>query len=138
MKKKDRTEEEKKEIAFGMQIRLANKRNDYIRNLMNGRYYLARCNMMAEQIQKNKIIEKIDGCPKTREYMLSEYALMKMQAIMSMRNAHFAKQDLIKDFKLSEEDITAIADDYYNGKIIREDYDESYKKGKKAEFINSP
>ena len=70
--------------------------------------------------------------------MRSEYALQKMQGIMSMRNAHFAKLDLIKDFKLTKEDIHNIEIDYYNGKIIREDYDEGYKKGKKAEIINTP
>ena len=56
---------------------------------------------------------------------------------MSMRNAHFAKQDLFKDFKLKEEDILAIEEDYYDGKIIREEYDESYKKGNKAEFVGT-
>ena len=62
---------------------------------------------------------------------------MKMQAIISLRNAHFAKQDLFNDFKLTEEDILDLESDYYDGKIVREDYDESYKKGNKAEFVNS-
>ncbi len=128
---------EKKEIAYGMQMRLASKKNDYIKNIINGRYFLARCNMIAEQIQKKEIKEDIDGCLKTEEYMRAEYALQKMQAIMSMRNAHFAKQDLFKDFKLTEEDIFAIEEDYYDGKIIREAYDDSYKKRNKAEFVNS-
>ena len=56
---------------------------------------------------------------------------------MDMRNAHFAKQELFNDFKLKEEDISAIEIDYYDGKIIREEYDESYKKGNKAEFVDS-
>ena len=135
--KKAKTETEKREIAFGMRLRLTNKKNDYIRNIINGRYYLARCNMIAVQIQNKKIKESIDGCLKTEEYARAEYALMKMQAIASMRNAHFAKQELFKDFKLKEEDILALEEDYYNGKIIREAYDESYKKGNKAEFVNS-
>jgi len=137
MVKKEKTENEKKEVAFGMQLRLASKKNDYIRNILNGRFYLSRCNMMAEQLQKGEVLEKIDGCPKTMEYLRCEYALMKMQAIMSMRNAHFAKQELFKDFKLKEEDILEIEEDYYNGKIIREEYDETYKKGNKAEFVGS-
>ena len=137
MVKKEKTKSEKKEIAFGMQLRLANKKNDYIKNIINGRYFLARCNMIAVQIQKKDIIEDIDGCVKSEEFMRAEYALQKMQAIMSMRNAHFAKQDLFKDFKLKEEDIQALEEDYYDGKIIREEYDERYKKGNKAEFVDS-
>jgi hypothetical protein len=137
MSKKKKTETEKKEIAFGMQVTLANKKNDYIKNIINGRYFLARCNMLAVQIQTKEIKEDIDGCLKTEEYMRAEYALMKMQAITSMRNAHFAKQDLFKDFNLKEEDILALEEDYYNGKIIREEYDGSYKRGNKAEFVDS-
>jgi|GEM_PF-2071736 len=129
--------QEKKEIAFGVQLRLANKKNDYIKNIINGRYYLARCNMIAAQIQNKEIKESIDGCLKTEDYMRAEYGLMKMQAIFSMRNAHFAKKELLEDFKLKEEDVLVLEEDYYTGKIIREDYDDSYKKGNKAEFVNS-
>jgi len=137
MVKKEKTKSEKKEIVFGMQLRLANKKSDYIRNIINGRYFLARCNMIAVQIQSKDIKEDIDGCLKSEEFLRAEYALQKMQAIMSMRNAHFAKQELFSDFKLKEEDIQAIEEDYYDGKIIREAYDESYKKGNKAEFVDS-
>ena len=137
MVEKKKTEIELKEVAFGIQMRLANKKNDYIKNILNGRYYMTRMNLMAVQIQGGKIQEKIDGCLKSMELMRSEYALMKMQATMSMRNAHFAKQELFKDFKLKQEDIDAIEEDYYNGKVVREEYDESYKKGNKAEFVNS-
>ena len=137
MVKKEKTETEKKEIAFGMQMRLANLKNNYIRNMVNGRYHLARCNMLAVQIQKKEIKESIDGCLKSEELMRAEYAHQKIQAIMDMRNAHFAKQELFKDFELTEKDILALEEDYYNGKIIREDYDDSYKKGNKAGFVNS-
>ena len=97
-----------KEVAFGKQIAVTNKKNDYIKNLINGRYYLARCNMLAVQIQKGEIKESIDGCLKSEEYMRSEYALMKMQAITSMRSSHFAKKYLIEDFKLTFEEVEAI------------------------------
>ena len=137
MDKKEKNETEKKELAFGMQLRLASKKNDYIKNIINGRYFLARCNMIAVQIQSKDIKEDIDGCLKSEEFLRAEYALQKMQAIMSMRNAHFAKQELFSDFKLKEEDISAIEEDYYDGKIIREAYDGSYKKGNKAEFVDS-
>lgn len=137
-KKKKQTDTERKEIEFGIQLRLINKKQDYIKNLLNGRYYLARCNMLAEQLQTKNIKEKIDGCLKPQEYMLAEYGLMKMQAMTSMRNAHFSKLELIKDFNLTQEDIEAIEKDYYDGKIIREEYPEEYRKKTKAEFIDSP
>ena len=136
-RRKLREKIEKKEVNFGMQMRLANQKSNYIRNIINGRYYLARCNMIAVQIQTKKIRENIDGCLKSEEFLRAEYAMQKMQAIMSMRNAHFAKQDLINDFKLTKEDILALEEDYYDGKIIREAYDESYRKGNKAKFVDS-
>ena len=46
-RRKFREKVEKREIAYGMQKVLANKKSDYIRNIINGRYYLARCNMIA-------------------------------------------------------------------------------------------
>ena len=118
-------------LAHGMKMSLAKVKNEYIRHTINGRYFLARTNMIAEQICKKDIIEKIDGCTKTEEYMRAEYALQKMQAINEMRNSHFAKEELKKDFKLNDDDIFAIEEDYYNGKIVREEYDEGYNKKKK-------
>jgi len=136
MVKKEKTEEQMKEIAFGMQMKISNMKNNYIKNIINGRYFLARSNMIAVQVQNNEIKENIDGCEKTMELMRTEYALQKMQAIMSMRNAHFSKKDLFEE-GFTPEDINAIEEDYYDGKVIREEYDESYKKGDKAKFVNS-
>lgn len=133
---KNKKDKENKQ-AFVMQQRMIKLKNDYIRNLINGRYFMTRSNMIAVQIQNKKIVENIDGCLKSEEFIRAEYAHQKMQAIMSMREAHFAKQELINDFKLTKEDILAIEEDYYDGKIIREEYDESYKRGNKAKFIDS-
>ena len=110
-------------------------KNDYITNLINGRYFFARYNMLAEQIIAKKITEKIDGRIKSEEYTRSEAALMKLRAIASYRTSHFSKMDLIKNYKFTEKDLVDIQYDYYNGKIVREEYDESYKKHNKAEFI---
>jgi len=131
-------EDKAKKTAFMVNLKLAKAKNDYIKNMINGRYFLARCNMIAVQIQSGEIKEKIDGCIKSEEFFRQEYALLKMQAITSMRNAHFSKQEIIDEFKLTEEDISKIEEDYYDGKVIRESYDESYKKGNKAEFVDSP
>lgn len=125
-------------LKHGMKMSLAKVKNDYIRSTINGRYFLARTNMIAEQIHSGEIKEKIDGCPKTEEFMRAEYAHQKMQAIIEMRNAHFSKKELKDDFKLNDDDIHDIEEDYYNGKIIREVYDEGYdKKKKQAEFVKS-
>lgn len=94
--------------------------------------------MIAEQLHSGNILEKIDGAPKPKDLLRSEYGLMKMQAISSMRNAHFTKRDLMEDFKQTLEQIEALVDDYYNGKIVRDDYDESYRKKRKAEFVTPP
>ena len=135
------TKEEEKSmegLKHGMKMSLAKAKNDYIRSTINSRYFLARTNMIAEQIIKKDIKENIDGCPKTEEYMKAEYALQKMSAMNEMRNAHFEKQELKDDFKLNKEDIYAIEEDYYNGKIIREVYDEGYnKKKEQAGFVKT-
>lgn len=128
------TKEKKKSMEgmrHGMKMSLIKVRNEYITATINGRYFLARTNMIAEQIHSGNIKENIDGCTKTEEFMRAEYAHQKLAAITQMRNAHFAKKELIEDFKLNEEDIYAIEEDYYNGKIIRDVYDESYNKKKK-------
>jgi len=117
-------------MKHGMKMSLVKTKNEYITATINGRYYLARTNMIAEQIHSGNIIEKIDGCTKSEEFMRAEYAHQKMQAIMEMRNAHFAKKELKKDFKLNDDDIHAIEEDYYNGKIVREEYDEGYERKK--------
>ncbi len=137
-KVKEMTAKEKNKLSYGIRIRLIRKKKDYIIGLFKGGYYLARCNMMVEQLNKGKILETIDGCPKTKELMKNEFMLMKLHAIDNLRNAHFAGRDLIKDFKLTKEDIVAIEKDYYEGKIMRKEYDESCKKGRKAEFVKTP
>jgi hypothetical protein len=111
---------------------------DYLRNKLNGNYYIARCNMMADQIISGKIDEKIDGTPKTKDLMVAEYALMKMQGINAMSAASSIKKDMAKNFKITDADLIALEDDYVNGKIQRDSYDESLDKNVgKAEFIAS-
>jgi len=136
-KTSEKTDKQLKEIAYGKKLVLAKGKNDYINNLVNARYFLSRYNMLAEQIQTGKILESVDGCLKSMDYIRSEAALFKVRAINSFRAAHFEQLDLKKNFNLTDEDIIAIEVDYYDGKIIRETYDESYKKGSKAEFVNN-
>ena len=136
MTNKKQTDKELGEMAYNKKLGLIQSKNDYISNLTNARYFLERYNMMAEQIQIGKIIEKIDGCPKTMNYMLAEAAVIKRQALASFRSAHFGQLDMKKLYNLTDKDIKEIESDLYDGKIIRETYDEEYKKGNKAEFVN--
>lgn len=129
------SDKELKEIAFSKRMVLIKSKNDYMSNLINARYFLARYNMMAVQIQSKDIKENIDGCQKTEEFMMAEAMMMKKQALSAFREAHFGQLDLKKDFELTDQDIQDIEADSYDGKIIRESYDESYKKGSKADFV---
>lgn len=134
---KDKTVKENKEIAYGVKLRRANKKDEYIRNTINGRYFLGRYNMMAQQLIDKRIVETIDGAPKTKEFMIGETALIKMQAIMSLRTAHFSKLELKKDFGMTDQDITDFENDYYNGAVVRVEYDEGFRKKDKAEFVDT-
>ena len=119
------------------EVRLAAKKEEYIAQLFNGLYYVERCNVMAEQLKSGKITEMIDGCSKTKGLMVAEYYLMKMQAIHSMRDAHFAKQSLLNDFHLTAEDILNYELSYREGKIVKELYDEPKPIKHKAEFVKT-
>jgi len=134
---KKREAKEKEGQSYMKKLKIAELKNKYITNLVNGRYFLARCNMIAEQLISKKVKEKIDGLTKSLEYIRAEYALTKVQAIKSMREVHFTKEELVKDFEFKDKDFEAIEIDYYDGNIMRESYDESYKKEGKAKFTNT-
>ena len=140
IKKESRDEKARRELrekSYGKRVALAQKKNEYIRNILGARYRNARCNMIVDQLNNNNILEKIDGCIKTKELLMADLAMEKLTGITHARNAHFASKDLMKEFGLSEEEIIGIEKDIYEGKIIRKDYDEDYRKGNKAEFVNS-
>jgi len=128
----------RKEKEHGQLVQIAKFRNDYITELVNGRYFLERSNMIANQLNSSMIYENIDGCPKTPEFMRAEYAHQKLQAIKSMRNSFFAKQELLNRFNHTPEEIADLEKDYYDGKVVREEYDEVYKRRNKTEFVNKP
>jgi len=119
--------------------RIIGLKKDYIKNTFNGRYFVGRCNMMqAQLIDGGKIIESIDGCLKSRDLLMAEYGLMRMQAIDSFRLAHFAKKELSEKYSVKETDLAATEARYYEGKIIDEEENEKFRIQEKAEFINQP
>ena len=72
--------------------------------------------MLAEQIQTKEILENVDGCKKSMEFIQSEAALFKVRAISAFREAHFGQLDMKKISGLTDEDISKIVNDA-NAKI---------------------
>lgn len=155
--KKTKAQIKKEQIEIsnkhGKHLNLIERNNTYITNLINGRYFLARCNMIAQGLEQvrfeqervgsklkpNDLVnEQLDGAYKTVEYSQAEHALVKMQAIRCFRTASFVRQELKDKLGQTEEDILKTEQDYYEGTVLRSDYGEQYKKKGKAEFTNTP
>jgi len=134
-KTREQLKNERKEQTRQEEVVIAMRKNEFITNHINAQYYIARVNMIAKQLHNKMIFEDIDGAVKTEEYMQAEYALIKLQAIKSMRNAHFAKEELMKKHKFTDKDIEAIKEDYINGKIIRDSYEEAGKGKSTPQFV---
>lgn len=127
----------KKKIDSVKLAKIIGLKKDFVKNLMNGRYFVGRCNMMQSQLVKGGIItETIDGTIKGRDLMLAEYGLMRMQAIDALRLSNFAKKELKEHHGITDYDLTAIEERYYEGKLIDEDDAEQYRVPDKAEFID--
>lgn len=109
------------------------QKNDFIKNLFNGRYYLARLNMIADQLN-GEIVENIDGCLKSKELMHAEYALMRMRALEGIRNSNEAKRNL-QNSGLTNKDVDNVVLSYYEDKIIEEKISEP--EIKKTEAVQS-
>lgn len=122
-------------INFHRRVELIQRKTQCLANIINGRYYLERCNMIAEQLNSGKIEEKIDGAAKTMSLMKAEYGLMKLQALTRMRNAHFDKEALKKEFGLTDEQLATLENNFYDEKIVRDDYGDEFRKPNKAEFV---
>jgi len=128
--------------VFAME--LAAMKNRYVENKIKGRYYMARMNMLAVQIvgaeqnQKNEILELLDGVHKSLEYARAEYALTKFQAITRERNAFFQGKELKETYGLDDEALLMAQKDYYEGKVVREEYEENPQSIKRAQFIPTP
>ena len=135
----DRMKKREEHKAYGKGLEVARLKMMFVKEHFNANYYTARCNMMAEQLNpEGKIKEQIDGCLKTKDLMVHEFGLMKMQAINAKRNAFFQKDDLIKKHDVTEEELLNLIKDYVSGAINRESYDEEFKSNKnKAEFVKS-
>jgi len=126
----------KKEKDYMKKMQTEQYKQVYLKNMINGKYHLARYNMIVEQINKEKIEEILDSKPKTMELMVAELSLNKMRAINSFREAYFAKEEAVKKLGITEEELNDYVEDYRKGKIIRENYDEGVGNLKKAKFVD--
>lgn len=145
IKKAEKINEEEK--ATVRQLEQKRLLQHWISCTIQGRYFMARHNMLAKAINnvppgddpldpiKVTIDETVDGGYKTLEYALAEAAVFKKQAIDKMREAYFTKKELLDKFKVVEEEFVRMEEDYYNGKIVRETYDESDQPINKSRFV---
>lgn len=130
---KARQEEEKAWQLQQRQRELLVQENHYIKSLSAAHYYIARYNMLVEQLNKGFDIEKIDGVQKSKDLLLAEARRMKIEASTKYRDSWFASQDLQK-LGRTQEQIDEAFTDYTEGPIIRDSYDEKYKRQVGATF----
>jgi hypothetical protein len=125
----------KEQVIHQKEARKIQLKEQYVVTLINARFILARCNMIAEQLEKG-IKEDINGVVKTKEFMQAEYYLEKMKAIRNFRTV----QGIVKDFLSyggTQEELDKYTESYYGEPIIREDYEIDGKQVKNAGFVDS-
>lgn len=113
--------EEKKKVDNKELYAVVRLKDAYIDNWVNACYFLARYNMLAEQIGSKVIEEKVDGVLKTEEYMMAELMMSKVRAIKAFRGAYFNEVELTKH-GFSQKDLLALKKDYYDKPIVRKTY----------------
>ena len=109
--------------------------NSYVSAKAKGLYFLARCNMIAEQLNSGTITEMVDGRTKTKEYMNAEFLMSRISAIQALRQASFDKKDMIEIAKMTDEDIKEVEEYYFDKSVKRDDYGEEYRRERFAEFV---
>ena len=81
------------------------------------------------------ITERIDNGPvKSKEYIVAEYDLTKLQAIDCHRESRFNLLDL-KNMGVTDEELDKVRKDHFQGAIVKENYDEEWRKNKGAVFV---
>lgn len=131
-------EEEKKELSRLQKIELARIEAVYVTAKADAHYYLTRYNMLVEQINDpSRPRELIDGVPKSPEFIAAEASRLKIAASKRFRDTWFAQQELLR-LGLSTDEIDAIYIDYTEGKIVRDSYDDKYRRPMTAGFAPDP
>lgn len=141
VKKAVREHKEKKEKDRRMFVKLV---NELIPAQKKGEYYIARSNMLAEQIETGEVEETVDGKKKTKEYLIAEYRMTKISAVQCMRMAAFHRQDIL-NLGYTDEDIKEAYIEYFDKPAARFDkkgnldatkYDEKFRRSSPVpEFV---
>jgi len=93
---------------------------NYVVNRLKAEFYVARCNMLAEQLDSG-IVELVDGCKKSREYVVAEYFLSKHSAVQCMAQLKVSEVELLK-LGTSIEQVKEYFNNYLKLPIVRDDY----------------
>lgn len=112
--------EETNRLKENEKIRLI---NSWAKNFVNMNFFRARCNMIVDQINKGEILEKVDGAPKTREYITAEMLMTKNSEISCNRQLKHDRNELEKNYNFKEEDFESIVEKLYTGTLPQEDED---------------
>lgn len=127
--------------AYQGRLRRIQLSKSYILNKVKGLFFLERANMLAEELDGAKSIdslhisEKVDGVPKTVKYAQAEFFMMRMSALNCFQESYFNKCDLMK-LGLDEAAIKGIEVEMLEEPVLRESYNEDYRRERWAEFVD--
>lgn len=96
----------------------------YLTNKFNAEYTIAKINVIAEQLEKDKITQTFDGVPKTKEMLVVEYKSLKKAALSMAREVFFTKKRLIEEYDYTEEKLNEIERDIVENPVFRDEYSE--------------
>lgn len=132
---KAKTEAYQKSVSYARMKRRIQVEGAYLGHWLHYRYFSARCNMMAEQLQEgSEVTELVDGRLKSKDYFIAEYLMTKKSAMRSHRDAFFSRKELI-ELGATEAEITILENDLMEGTIAKAKYDERYGKKRDAGFV---
>jgi len=124
-----------KEDEYTKKLKVIGLYDQYVTNMVNARYFAARCNMIVKQLNgEEELIERVDDKPKSKEFLEAEFFLTKFRAYRAYRDAYFNLTDL-KKLGITEAEVDKMFKDRLEGPIRRETYEESFKQAGKATFV---
>jgi len=112
--------EETKKVSLQKEADRIRLQDHYFQNKFNAEFERARCDIIVQQLNSGKYTQVIDGVPKTKELLLSEYKSYKMLGVKAAREAYFLKEKLVKEHKYTEEKLNKIEEEYLTLPVFRE------------------
>lgn len=90
-------------------------KHEFVAASVQADYFFERAKMISQQIESGKILESVDGCPKSEDFLKAEYFNNKYKAKQKFREAYFAKRELMDKHKLTEDEVIGFVTEYFNG-----------------------